>query len=332
MERAVIHSDLKKNEIQPENLLTDYHSLIEDDIQNFLPDNILKPYLCPVSNEQDTRASFFKMGMKYQVSQTLGNIYLSPRPSFESLKQFYLQSKGRDFWLSELWPKTKTIRAEKVILPQLEWVRGFMDQFGLARYVNIGEFLPNHWGYAEEIERVISNVEYHVVDPLFNSDLGTGIKEIHNSESITEESFDAVLLFEALDRAVNPSKLLERVQNVLKPGGLCFMTCLLASGFEVQVLGPVSGIFVPPERMNLLSLEGMKNLIENIGDFEVLEFSTPGVLDIPNVISKLNEINNSSFYDYLFRQRKDQSLIESFQDFLQLNCLGTFGRLVLKKL
>ena len=31
-------------------------------------------------------------------------------------------------------------------------------------------------------------------------------------------------------------------------------------------------------------------------------------------------------------ERKDPSLIESFQDFLQINRLGTFGRLVLKKI
>ena len=331
MERAVINSDLKKHEIQPEHLLKGYHSLIEEDIQNLLPGNLLKPSLCPVSNEKDTRDSFFKLGMKYQVSQSLGNIYLSPRPSVEDLKQFYLQSKGRHFWLTELWPKTKNIRAEKIILPQLEWVQGFMDQYGSARSAKIGEFLPNHWGYAEEVERVLPIVDYHLVDPLFNADLGSGFKEIYTSVSLPESCFDAVLLFEALDRTVNPRELLECVKNLLKSGGLCFMTCLLASGFEVQVLGSESGIFVPPERMNLLSLEGMNDLIEKIGGFEVIEFSTPGVLDIPNVISKLNEIKNSSFYDYLFNQRRDQTLVESFQDFLQINCLGTFGRLVLKK-
>ena len=64
----------------------------------------------------------------------------------------------------------------------------------------------------------------------------------------------------------------------------------------------------------------------------MLEFSTPGVLDIPNVIKKLDKIENSSFFNYILTLRKDPVLIESFQDFLQLNRLGTFGRLVLRKL
>lgn len=331
MERAIIHSNLKKYEIQPEHLLKDYQSLIEEDIQNLLPESVLKLSFCPVIDEQDTRATFIKLGMKYQVSHSLGNIYLSPRPTADRLKQFYLQSRARHFWLSELWPMTKAIRAEKVIIPQLEWVKGFMAQYGSKDSVKIGEFLPNHWGYAFEVERILPIVNYHIVNPLFSPDLRTGLKGVHTSEIIPDGYLDAALMFEALDRTVNPRELLERVKNSLKPGGLCFITCLLASGFEVQLLGEGSNIFVPPERMNIMSFEGMNRLIEDSCGFELLEFSTPGVLDITNVIDQLEEIDNSTFFDYLFKQRQDPALVESFQDFLQLNHLGTFGRLVLKK-
>ena len=331
MERAVIHSDLKKHTIQPGHLLKNYQSLLEEDIRNLLPENILKPSFCPVSNEKDVRDTFIRLGMKYRVSPSRGNIYLSPRPSADSLKQFYLQSKARRFWLTELWSKTKTIRAEKIIFPQLEWVQGFMAQYGPASKVNIGEFLPNHWGYAAEVERFIPGGKYHLVDPLFNPDFKEGLEGLNVVEQVLEASLDSALLFEALDRTVNPRELLENVKNALKPGGLCFITCLLASGFEVQVLGSASEIFVPPERMNLLSFEGMNQLIEGTGGFEVMEFSTPGVLDIPNVTAKLDEMDLPVFFDYLFRIRKDPILVESFQEFLQFNRLGTFGRLVLKK-
>jgi len=331
MERAVIQSDLKKNTIQPTLQLNKYLSLLEEDIRNLLHENILKPSFCPVSDENVVRETFTRLGMKYRVSPSMGNIYLSPRPSEDCLKQFYLQSKARHFWLTELWSKTKAIRNEKIIFPQLEWVNGFMAQYGPKRSANIGEFLPNHWGYAVEVEQIIPRGKYHLIDPLFNMDFEEVPKDLHTVEQVLERSLDSALLFEALDRTVNPRELLESVKNALKPGGLCFVTCLLASGFEVQVLGSASDIFVPPERMNLFSFEGINQLIEDIGGLEVLEFSTPGVLDIPNIIAKLDEIELSVFFDYLFRIRKDPTLIETFQDFLQLNRLGTFGRLVLKK-
>ena len=112
MECAIIHSDLQKQEIQPENLINEYCSLLVEDIQHLLPNTLLQEFLCPVTNEREVRQSFVKLGMEYRVNSSLGNIYLSPRPSADSLKQFYLQSKARRFWLTELWSKTKTIRAK----------------------------------------------------------------------------------------------------------------------------------------------------------------------------------------------------------------------------
>ena len=109
------------------------------------------------------------------------------------------------------------------------------------------------------------------------------------------------------------------------------MTCHLSSGLEVKVLGENSDIFVPMERINLLSFEGMNALIENVGELEILEFSTPAVLDIPNLESKLKQTGGNTFFKYIFDVRKDEKLLESFQDFLQLNRLGSYGRLVLRK-
>lgn len=331
MERAVIQSDLKKQEIQPKKLLKNYQSLLEQDIKMLLPDTILEQSFCPVLDEQDIRNSFNKLGMEYQVSKSLGNIYLSPRPKVDSLKKFYLESQARQFWITELWPKTKTKRTEKIILPQLKWVQRFLSQYGPIGSTKIGEFFSNHWGYGASINKVNSSAEYLLVNPLFKLNEMNNSAELQTIEQVQNASIDAALLFEALDRTVDPRELLESAKNALKPGGLCFITCLLASGFEVQLLGERSSIFVPPERMNIMSFEGMKRLIEDTGGFELLEFSTPGVLDIPNVIDQLNEIDNSAFFDYLFRLRQDPALVGSFQDFLQLNRLGTFGRLVLKK-
>ena len=84
--------------------------------------------------------------------------------------------------------------------------------------------------------------------------------------------------------------------------------------------------------MNLFSYEGINALIDKVGGFEVLEFSTPGVLDIPNVIKQLDQVNDATFFRYILKNRQDAELVSSFQDFLQMNRLGTFGRLVLKKI
>ena len=94
MERAVIHTDLKLEEIQPSALLGQYLSLLEDDIRKHFAEVSLHETFCPVSGEKEVQHSFLKLGMEYRVSRSLGNIYLSPRPGMEVLKKFYKGNEG----------------------------------------------------------------------------------------------------------------------------------------------------------------------------------------------------------------------------------------------
>ncbi len=332
MERAVIHSDLKKEEFQPNDLLEKYLTLLNEDNRKMFSAGSLKVTSCPVTGEREVKKSFRKMGMHYQMSKTLGNIYLSPRPSMDLLRQFYFESSAREFWHTTLWPQTAEVRNEKIIQPQLEWAHGFISQYCSQKKLHMAEFLPNHLGYGLAAAEVFADSNYTMIEALF--DPATTVEDNNDLEwakCVEDESLEAALLFEALDRSPDPAGLLENVKQSLKPGGLCFVTCLLSSGFEVQILGEDSGIFVPPERMNLFSFEGMKALIEKVGGLEVLEFSTPGVLDIPNVKINLDRVTDSAFFLYILKQRQDEELVTSFQDFLQTNQLGTFGRLALRK-
>ncbi|MBC8393429.1 MAG: hypothetical protein H8E17_12790, partial [Deltaproteobacteria bacterium] len=52
MERAIIHSDLKKQEIQPQPLLERYLNLLKEDIQVLLPAGSLQEASCPVTGER----------------------------------------------------------------------------------------------------------------------------------------------------------------------------------------------------------------------------------------------------------------------------------------
>ena len=332
MERAVISSDLKKREIQPQQLLDKYLALLKEDIKKMLPIGSLFDTNCPVTGEREVQESFRKMGMQYKISQTLGNYYLSPRPSMEALKLFYKGSTARKFWLTELWPKTREARQEKIILPQLEWAQSFISQYFSEQKLLIAEFLPCNWCYYQSAKDVWPEAKYQLIDLLFDPEISNGeVPTSDLNDNAKNNTLDTVLLFETLDRAIKPEEILKKVCSILKPGGLCFITCLLSSGFEVKVLGKESEIFTPPERMNILSFEGINALIDKVTDFEVLEFSTPGVLDIPNVIKQQDQLDHVAFLHYLLKQREDAELIGSFQDFLQLNRLGTFGRLVLRK-
>ena len=314
MERAIVNIDLTKKEIQPQELLEKYLELLRIDIKNIFSDKSLEKINCPTSGDGEVRQSFFKMGMRYNISKLFGNIYLSPRPNGKKLLQFYKESSAREFWLKNLWSKTFRVRQEKIINPHLNWAHQFISQYLPAKELFFSEFLANHWGYYLSAKKVFPKSNYCLVDPLFDSKISVNdVSDSNLTYKIEEKSTDAVFLFEALDRSTAPFDLLNNVLYTLKPGGLCFITCLLSSGFEIKILEQKSEIFVPPERMNLLSFEGMQTLIAKLKNFDILEFSTPGVLDVNNVIKNLD--NSSAFFNYIFKERNDFQLLKSFQDY-----------------
>ena len=49
MERAIVHSDLKTEEIQPSNMLKRYRALLEKDILHILAKLLLKNFIVPLA-------------------------------------------------------------------------------------------------------------------------------------------------------------------------------------------------------------------------------------------------------------------------------------------
>lgn len=335
MEYSIVHSDLANSEIKPQELLKTYSQYLESDIQGLFDFKKFIDFGCPTNGESKIREKFNKMGMTYCTSTTFENIYLSPRPDGKQLVNFYRKSKAREFWLKGLWSTTIQTRKQKIIRPQLEWAKTFIEQYLSDEAIAIAEYYPNQWGYCEEVRNMEWLCEYNMVKPLFSPDLWDSLSFdgcVHDDQQLNRE-FDVVFLFETLDRSEAPRAVLQWVSDHLKPGGLCFITCLLASGFEIQVLGQNSTVFMPPERMNLFSYEGLIKLIEKFPQFKILEFSTPGVLDIPNVRYAIQHqnIEVSRFVRYMMETRKEPNLLLELQDFLQMNKLSSFGRLVLRK-
>jgi len=335
MEYSIVHSDLANSEIKPQELLKTYSQYLESDIKELFDSKKFIDYRCPNNGESKTREKFNKMGMTYCISTTFGNAYLSPRPDKKQLVDFYHKSKAREFWLKGLWSTTIQTRKQKIIRPQLEWAKTFIEQYLSEQTISIAEYYPNQWGYFEEVRNMEWLCDYCMVKPLFSSNL---CESIHLDDCMRDDKdfnqkFNVVCLFEALDRSEDPAATLQWAVGHLKPGGLCFITCLLASGFEIQVLGQESNAFMPPERMNLFSYEGLVNLIEKFSQFKILEFSTPGVLDIPNIRYAMQHQNIEvpRFVRYMIETRKDPNLLLALQDFLQMNKLSSFGRLVLRK-
>tara|TARA_B100001245_G_scaffold226876_1_gene202732 strand:- start:2252 stop:3223 length:972 start_codon:yes stop_codon:yes gene_type:complete len=322
METSILNLELKKNKINPKTYLKRYIKLIEKDCKKILKPKLLKKSHCPTNKEKSCSSSFKVFGMKYNVSKTYKNIYLEKKPDEALLRKFYLNSKARKFWKNKIWPTTKNERNKKIIYPLVEWIERFIDN---KKKVIFYEFFSNHTNFSQGIRKKFKRSKYVFLNSLIENS-----KKYRNYDpNFKKKDKKIAVLFESINRCVEPEKLMKNVKIKLESGDLCFITTLLASGFEIKILGKSSKTFIPPERMNILSLEGLQSLIKKVGGFEILELSTPAILDIPNVIEKMDKKNE--FFNYIFNQRKDSQLIENYRQFLQLFRLGTYCRMVLKR-
>lgn len=142
---------------------------------------------------------------------------------------------------------------------------------------------------------------------------------------------EAAVLLESLDRVPDPAALLGHVVERLTPGGLIFATGLVASGFDVAVLGIRNLYLYPPDRTNCFTLTGLEALVTRAG-LSLVEVSTPGMLDVEIVQAHVRRdpsVTLSAFERQLVDV--DAEARESVQAFLQQQGLSSFARLVARK-
>ncbi len=333
MEHGVIRSDLNENEIKPKDLLHAYVKQTTEDNIALFPASDLASISCPACNSQKKGQESLNCGMKYQDCAECRTLYVSPRPSPAKVELFFRESKARHYWFNQIWKRTSEHRKAKIIGPHLDWIQTFVEEYFPERKASVAELQPSHWGLLElALERKAFSF-FKVVDPLFPAALCPvdSMKANTLPYSISEK-FDAICLMDALGRSHNPFRTLQWANEHLNSGGLCLITTLLSSGFDLMTLGARSESLIPPDHLNLFSFEGLQSLLSSSG-FEIIELSTPGVLDLQNVQEALSTGNLEipAFFRYILETRKDPALNQAFQDFLQTHRLSSQARVVLRK-
>jgi hypothetical protein len=209
-------------------------------------------------------------------------------------------------------------RAAHVYGPKLEWIEDTLRLQGLARPTVL------------EASTTLSDFTPLIRRSRAMGDVVT-VDEVELRRSSEASDVEAAILLESLDHSDDPAALLEAVVARLADGGLLFLTALVATGFDMVVLGLRNRYLCPPDRANCFSLSGLERLLERAG-LSLLEVSTPGVLDLQIVQSHVMEdstIPCGPFERQLLAA--DDSAYVAFQAFLQEHHLSSFARIVGRK-
>lgn len=211
-------------------------------------------------------------------------------------------------------------RTENVYMPKLDWIESTLQIQGVEKPAVI-EAAPPSSRFTSLLK---SSQAFSSVVSLNEMDLVLG-------RAAASEPMQAAVLLESLDHVNDPQALLEAVKSRIAKDGLLFVTALVASGFDMVVLGFENLYFCPPDRANCFTLAGLKTFVEKAG-FELIEASTPGILDVEIVqahIAQKVAVALSPFERQIMTSGPEAK--QAFQSFLQKSGMSSFARIVAKK-
>lgn len=328
---------MKESDIRPRELFNQYLELARNDIDRFFADHShFEAVACPGCGSQTCEPALVKLKFTYMLCAECGSLYLSPRPTVDMYKTYYQGAESVKFWSSHFFKETAEARRKAIFRPRAqivaEWLKKVQTTSAANRlFVDIGS------GYAiflQEIKRLglfnkIIGIEPEANLAQIGRDQGFSILE-KKLENIDDGEIDAdfATAFEVLEHVFNPEDFLKATRRILRPGGILMFTTLTVSGFDIQVLWENSKSIYPPHHINLLSTQGMRELVTRSG-LQIVDFSTPGELDVDivrNIQHENPELDLPRFIASIISAPED--VRTNFQNFLKANELSSHIRII----
>lgn len=177
--------------------------------------------------------------------------------------------------------------------------------------------------------RIVSGGDRHrgFVDLIKRSELCGAYLTLGEAESGARA--DIGLSLNLVQQTDRPVEHLTGMNRSMELGGLLFLSARIGTGFDILVLREHAQIY-PYEYVSLLSKQGIENVLRDSG-FELLDYSTPGSMDVGYVQSKYAFIPpNELFIKNLIRS-SDQVILGEFQRFLQKSGMSSYAHIAAKK-
>ena len=306
MKRVVTGGDLTQLAMRPSDLLQEYLEHVQSDIARFelLKDG--KERDCPACDGQGT-VDFVRFGFTYLRCATCRSLFVSPLPDVRRLAEYHAGGAAERFRRERILPLTADVRARHTVGPRARWV------------------------LAEAVARLgpgATLAQFGPESPLLLDVLRASAPVVSWPDD-ADGQIGGAIAFDILERLPDFTLALRRCRRALRDRGLLFVATTSGDGFEVRMLGPRMTALVPPVHLQLLSRAGwMATLARE--DFTVVEYSTPGELDVQAVVEVCQreaEIRLPPILDELVRH-EDEQVGRLFQELLQQACLSAHVQLV----
>lgn len=342
MKTVVSVNEIAEFDIKPRAALAEWKRKVAEEMRALWTDESQWiTVACPACSSGDAVAAFEKSRFRYAECSQCKTLYAQTRPSEKALTSWYRQSEAARFWKETLLRETETSRFEKIIEPRSYWILDGISEYmpGRAksdlRYTDIsffGRALVKKISAEATGLRVVSAGITDGEHPYTQDTITLRTLSSLNAFDELAET-DIVVAIDVWERINNLQDFIKQMERVVSKGGLVFATCPVASGFEIQSLWKHSPSVIPPDKLNLPSVQSLLSLFSTSGKWKVLELSTPGMFDVNTVRQTMLEMPDYEWPRPLraLMDPMNSEGIQLFTEYLQSQRLSSFARIVIRK-
>lgn len=308
---------ISRDSLHPDSIYHEELALAHAFVETLKSDDRLD--VCPVSSEPRYEVFFEKWGQCYAFCPKTWSVAIGYMPATDILHTYFHDSDLARLRATADYQTLLSQTRQPLWEHQVEWIEGRIQRYLGSHPVDLLDWGVKATGWSVLLQQAQSLRSYTLVEPLPPV-----------SASPDNSDADVVCLFDVIQRSPNPARLLTEVAQRLRPGGLLLATCRSGAGFDVLTLGGASASIFPLDHLCLPSPAGMKRLIHGAG-LELLELTTPGMLDVQLVRAVGRELPRNRYFQRYLIDQGDPEVHERFQIFLQQNNLSSHLRLVARK-
>lgn len=308
-----------KNQSMQSNLFRDKEVEIARKCVQALPHRRDMSADCPICRKQSGKYFYTKWEVDYLCCENCKSIYAVCDRNV--VDEYQNNPEMKELRLSEPYQSKVTQSRTDMWTEFLEWIEVRAFRF-LRRNkdLNIIDLGNRHEGYADIIKNSSLCGVYDIRESIMTGD----------TNNIPVGEADVVFYFDQLQKEMEPYVKMRKIRDLLKDDGILFLGTRVGSGFDILTLKERNKNIYPYEHVFLPSVKGMERMISDSG-FEVLEITTPGVMDVKYVLDSIDELDDrEGFVKYLLTE-SEENVLQDFQRFLQKGCLSSFVRIIARK-
>lgn len=337
MKTIISIQEISESDIKPQGDIAQWRALVEAEIAKRWADRSRWIRVdCPACKEKKSNPAFVRFGIAYVECSTCRSLYAPFRPSEEELWDWYREATPAHFWREQILPASEAARREKMMRPRADWV---LD--GIAEYIPSARCLVDISPYGRGLVDLLA-AENPGLIKLVAAGITADIEGVSSARVHVKPSHvaglpghgpaDVIVAVDVLDRAADLPALVGAFNHLLAPGGVIFAAAPVASGFEIQTLWERSPTIIPPDKLNLPTVEGLQQLFASPA-WEILELSTPGMFDV-EMVRRAIEAEPDAPWPRVVRalvERTDAAGRTALVELLQSQRLTSFVRLAVRK-